>query len=144
MPPRFDARSEPGQVLPDAADLHAARKREFLVRVRFAAVAGELQTPEGRVQVQPGDAIVSDDKGRTWRVSRHHFDAKYERVDAEQFRSRRVEVRTRRMAEAFEVLLADHRSLLRGAPGDWLVDYGDGSLGVVSDTAFAASYDLID
>jgi hypothetical protein len=139
---RYAARSDPGFILDAAAP--RARKREFIVQVRFATEAGELQTPEGRVLVQAGDAIVRDDKGRQWRVSRHHFDAKYERLDGERFRSRRIEVQARQQDEAFEVLLADHHSLLRGAPGDWLVDYGDGSLGVVADSAFASSYDLLD
>ncbi|HEY1091449.1 MAG TPA: PGDYG domain-containing protein, partial [Burkholderiaceae bacterium] len=85
-----------------------------------------------------------DDKGRQWRVSRHHFEAKYELLDGERFRSRRIEVKAQQLGEPFEVLLADQRSLLRGTAGDWLVDYGDGSLGVVSDTAFASSYDLLD
>jgi hypothetical protein len=44
------------------------------------------------------------------------------------------------MTEAFEVLLADGESLLEGRPGDWLVDYGDGSLGIVSQAAFATTY----
>jgi hypothetical protein len=140
----FAARHQPGPVLDAAEALLRARKREFIVHVRFAGEAGELQTPEGRVQVQPGDAIVRDDRGRQWRVSRHHFDAKYESIDGERFRSRRVEVKALHMSEPFEVLLADRQSLLRGLSGDWLVDYGDGSLGVVSDTAFSSSYDLID
>ena len=140
----FEAASAPGFLLDAADDPHRARKREFEVRVRFADAAGELQTPEGRVQVQAGDAVITDDKGRQWRVSRHHFDAKYRLLDGERFCSRRIEVQARKMDEPFEVLLADRRSRLSGAPGDWLVDYGDGSLGVVSDTAFASSYDLID
>jgi hypothetical protein len=42
------------------------------------------------------------------------------------------------------VLLADGVSRLNGRPGDWLVDYGDGSLGVVSPAIFAVTYDLVD
>ena len=140
---RYAARSTPGFILETEATAHA-RKREFVVQLRFAAQAGELQTPEGCVLVQPGDAIVRDDKGRQWRVSRHHVEAKYEQIDGERWRSRRIEVQARRMDEPFEVLLADRHSLLSGGPGDWLVDYGDGSLGVVADSAFASSYDLLD
>jgi len=139
---RYTASNAPGPIL--GLDDPHARKREFIVQVRFADEAGELQTPEGRVQVQPGDAIVRDDKGRQWRVSLHHFDAKYERLEGERYRSRRIEVQARKMNEPFEVLLADQHSLLHGTPGDWLVDYGDGSLGVVSETAFSTSYELLD
>jgi hypothetical protein len=40
------------------------------------------------------------------------------------------------------VLLADGISRLHGKPGDWLVDYGDGSLGIVSPDIFATTYQL--
>ena len=48
------------------------------------------------------------------------------------------------MTVSFEVLLADGISRLRGRPGDWLVDYGDGSLGVVSQAIFAQTYEILD
>jgi len=48
------------------------------------------------------------------------------------------------MPGAFEVLLADGVSRLTGQPGDWLVDYGDGSLGIVSQAIFAATYEIVD
>jgi hypothetical protein len=47
------------------------------------------------------------------------------------------------MPAAFEVLLADGMSRLRGQPGDWLVDYGDGSLGIVSRAIFATTYEIV-
>jgi hypothetical protein len=47
------------------------------------------------------------------------------------------------MPGAFEVALADGVSRLRGQPGDWLVDYGDGSLGIVSPAIFAATYEIV-
>jgi hypothetical protein len=47
------------------------------------------------------------------------------------------------MTGTFEVLLADGVSRLRGRPGDWLVDYGDGSLGIVSKAIFAATYEIV-
>lgn len=42
------------------------------------------------------------------------------------------------------MLLADGTSRLHGAPGDWLIDYGDGTLGVVSAEIFAATYRIED
>jgi len=47
------------------------------------------------------------------------------------------------MTEPFEVLLADGISKLRGHSGDWLVDYGDGSLGIVSKAIFPTTYEII-
>jgi hypothetical protein len=51
-----------------------------------------------------------------------------------------VQISALPMSEAFEVLLADGVSLLTGQAGDWLVDYGDGSLGIVSGAIFATTY----
>jgi hypothetical protein len=48
------------------------------------------------------------------------------------------------MTEPFDVLLADGISRLNGRAGEWLVDYGDGSLGIVAPTIFAATYEIID
>jgi hypothetical protein len=48
------------------------------------------------------------------------------------------------MTEPFEVLLADGISRLNGRAGEWLVDYGDGSLGIISESIFAATYDISD
>ena len=47
------------------------------------------------------------------------------------------------MQEPFEVILADEVSKLSGHPGDWLVDYGDGSLGIVADDIFATTYEIL-
>ena len=41
-------------------------------------------------------------------------------------------------------LLADGVSRLSGRPGEWLGDYGDGSLGIVSQPIFATTYEIID
>ena len=34
-------------------------------------------------------------------------------------------------------------SKLTGGAGDWLVDYGDGSLGIVSQAIFATTYEIV-
>jgi hypothetical protein len=41
------------------------------------------------------------------------------------------------------VQLADGVSILRGQPGDWLVDYGDGSLGIVAHDIFSTTYEIL-
>ena len=47
------------------------------------------------------------------------------------------------MAEPFAVVLSDGEATLSGNAGDWLVDYGDGSLGVVGAQIFAETYDIV-
>ncbi len=47
------------------------------------------------------------------------------------------------MQEPFDVLLADGVSRLSGQPTDWLVDYGDGSLGIVAEPIFTTTYEIV-
>jgi PGDYG protein len=51
-----------------------------------------------------------------------------------------MRVATVQMREPFEVVLVDGISVLAGAPGDWLPDYGDGSLGVIAPDIFTSTY----
>ncbi len=41
-------------------------------------------------------------------------------------------------------MLADGVSHLNGHAGDWLVDYGDGSFGIVTQAIFATTYEILD
>ena len=47
------------------------------------------------------------------------------------------------MDEHFRVILSDGVSELTGRAGDWLVDYGDGSLGIVSPLVFGNTYEIV-
>lgn len=127
-----------------------ARKLAREVQVRFADSDCTVQTAEGVVQARRGDAIMTGVAGEEWRVSRSHFARRYQPVPPTQagetgtYLSLRNEILALRMTESFEVVLADGVSCLQGKAGDWLVDYGDGSLGIVSDAIFAATYELLD
>jgi len=126
-----------------------ARKFEREVQVRFTPEACTVQTPEGVVHAQAGDAIVTGVAGERWRVSRTHFAEKYRPVpptlagEAGAYLSLRTHILALQMPGPFEVLLADGRSKLTGKADDWLVDYGDGSLGIVSPAIFATTYEIL-
>ena len=127
-----------------------ARKLEREIEVRFTPIACTVQTPEGVVHARPGDAIITGTAGEHWRVSRVRFADKYRPVpptvagEAGRYVSLPNRIIAVPMAEAFEVLLADGVSRLSGRAGEWLVDYGDGSLGIVSQPIFATTYEIID
>src|SRR6201992_3639264 len=55
-----------------------ARKLAREVDVIFTPTECTVQTDEGLVHARPGDAIVTGAQGERWRVSRSHFEAKYE------------------------------------------------------------------
>lgn len=127
-----------------------ARKRQHTVNVQFTPVACIVQTLEGTVSARPGDAIITGLAGEHWRVSRARFAEKYRPVpplaagESGAYVSLPNRVIAVRMESPFEVLLADGQSRLAGKPGDWLIDYGDGSLGIVAKTLFATTYEIID
>jgi hypothetical protein len=126
-----------------------ARKLEREIQVRFATQAGSVQTNEGLVKVKPGDAILTGINGENWRVSQERFPDKYRPAASTTagadgaYVSLPNRVFAVRMDAAFDVLLSDGESRLSGGTGDWLVDYGDGSLGIVSSRVFDSTYEVV-
>ena len=150
--PRFVSsgkRGYSGPISDHPRSVHA-RKLEHEIDVRFTPVECTVQTSEGVVHAAPGDAIITGTAGEHWRVSRAHFADKYRPVpptvagEAGRYASLPNRIMAVPMTEAFEVLLADGVSRLTGLPGEWLVDYGDGSLGIVSQDIFATTYEVVD
>jgi hypothetical protein len=133
----------------DPRSVHA-RKLQREIDVRFTPIPCPVQTHEGVVHAQPGDAIITGTAGEHWRVSRARFSEKYRPVaptvdgQAGRYISLPNRIVALPMRASFEVLLADGVSRLSGHEGDWLVDYGDGSLGIVSQAIFATTYEIID
>jgi PGDYG protein len=126
-----------------------ARKLVKEIDVIFADGPCVVRTNEGTVHVRAGDAIITGIAGEHWRVSLSHFAERYQPVpptvagEPGRYASRPKRILAVPMASPFEVLLADGVSRLSGRPGDWLVDYGDGSLGVISPSIFATTYELV-
>lgn len=149
--PVFRSSAEPGFSAAVAADPRrvCARKIEQLVEVRFATAACVVETAEGRVHANPGDAIVTGVAGELWRVSRGRFAQKYRPLPPTVtgcpgcYVSLPNRVLALRVDRPFMVTLADEVSELQGRAGDWLVDYGDGSLGVVATEIFAKTYAIL-
>ena len=127
-----------------------ARKREQAVLVRFAEQAAAVETLEGVVHAKLGDAIVTGLFGENWPVSRDTFAGKYDAVPPLEvgapgrYMSLPIEVLAVEMQAPFDVVLSDGHSRLTGRPGDWLVDYGDGNLGIVNAVIFGATYEILE
>ncbi len=152
-PPRlFRSSGKPGFAAEISSDSRRrwARKFERQIQVRFAERECLVQTAEGAVHARPGDAILTGIAGEHWRVSRAHFADKYRPVpptragESGTYLSLPNRILALRMQEPFEVLLADQVSRLQGHAGDWLLDYGDGSLGVVKPAIFAVTYEVVE
>lgn len=127
-----------------------ARKRVHTVQVRFADHACEVQALEGIVPAKRGDAIVRGMFGELWPVARDAFAGKYQPVPPLEmgapgpYLSLPIEVIATPMHTPFEVVLPDGASRLHGVAGDWLVDYRDGSLGIVNADIFKATYEILE
>ena len=120
-------------------------KRPSRVMVRFATLPETIQTREGPVRAHAGDAVVRAPTGEQWPVARTAFEQRYRPAGAPGvYDSVPHPSLAVRMAEPFAVVLADGVSRLSGQPGDWLLDYGDGHLGIVGADIFAATYHLLD
>jgi hypothetical protein len=123
------------------------RKRPRAVSVDFAAEDQIIATREGDVPATRGDAIITGTRGERWPVARARFDAKYEPVppalhgEPGSYRPRPLTVLALRMGVPFRVAIDGGRAHLEGAPGDWALDYGDGSLGVVASAVFDDTYE---
>lgn len=149
--PLFRSSARPGysQLMSAHPKRTAARKIVREVDVRFTPTACTVKTHEGLVHALPGDAIVTGAPGEQWRVSRAHFAEKYRPVpplkagDDGRYTSLPNRIIAVQIPEPFDVLLADGVSQLSGQPGDWLVDYGDGSLGIVAEPIFAKTYETV-
>jgi len=121
------------------------RKRPSRVVVRFAAQPEIVATREGPVMAGAGDAVLTSETGEQWPLLRSVFERRY-RPGTQQYCYESVpcESIALRMDEAFDVVFDDGVSRLSGRPGDWLLDYGDGHLGIVGADIFAATYERLD
>ncbi len=122
------------------------RRRPVPVQVDFAVTEQVVHTLEGPVPAHAGDAIVTGTRGERWPVSRARFDAKYDPVpplprgQSGRYSPRPLRVWAVRMEAPF-VVPTTKGGMLQGRAGDWLLDYGDGSRGVVADAIFQDTYE---
>ena len=117
------------------------RKLPSRVRVRFVQEPEAILTREGSVLAHPGDAVLTAATGEHWPVARAAFERYYAPTsEAGVFASTPRESLALQVDEAFQIVLADGISRLLGQPDDWLLDHGDGNLGIVGADIFAASY----
>lgn len=133
----------------DAASDPAAlrvQKRAACVRVAFAKADGVCNTLEGPVRYRAGDAIVTGVRQEQWPIRRELFLKSYTPLPPTSlgedgaYHKAPVTVWALRLTAPAEVPVGWQDDPLHGRPGDWLLDYGDGSRGVVRDEIFRDTY----
>jgi hypothetical protein len=126
-----------------------ARRRPTLVTVRFAEQAGHVETLEGPVRHQAGDALVTGESGELWPVGRTRFLETHEPVEGTLagcdgiYRRRSGMVMAKRLSCTEDVVLSGARGTLHGDAGDWLVEYAPGDAAIVAADIFERTYELV-
>jgi hypothetical protein len=135
--------------LPDlTADPQALRvcKKPDPVRTQFATADGTCETLEGPVRFQAGDAILTGSHGEHWPVGRDTFRAAYDPVppthagEDGDYRKAPSVTLALRLDRPRDVPVGWQNDPLHGRVGDWLLQYADGSYGVIRDPIFRDSY----
>lgn len=116
------------------------------VQVQFAVDSGELTSREGPNRYAAGDAIITGATGDRWSVSRARFEARYQALAPTSmgqngaYINQPIPVLARQMPTPFRMARSAGGDLLRGNPGDWLLQYAPGDYGVVEQGRFAQVY----
>ena len=121
-------------------------KRAIPIHARFAAEDGECATLEGTVGFRKTDAILTGVNGEHWPVRNDLFLASYEPLAPTQAGEDGTYVKRPAISLALRLerpLLVPvnwQHDLLHGQPGNWLLQYADGSYGVLQDDIFCQTY----
>ena len=108
-----------------------------------------IDTLEGLVPAETGDAVITGVWGERWPVPSTRFAELYEPVSTTRmsedgrYRRRAGVVRTTRLEQPLSLFLTDEQGVLTGNVGDWLVQHTDGRFGIVADDIFERTYELI-
>jgi hypothetical protein len=134
---------------PPVATAVLVRKKQQPVAVRFALFPGRMATREGEVRYEAGAALMHAGAGDRWPVERTKFDAAYEPVGGTRagqdghYVKRPMGVLAWRLTEPASIAVGHAGDRLHGEPGDWLLQYGPGDFGIVGDTIFAQTYEVL-
>lgn len=132
-----------------APDFVEVEKLPIPVLVEFAPNDIAIQTLEGSVQCKQGDAILTGVNGERWPVPGLRFLASYVSIPPTQqglngtYLKRPARIWAKKMDQSFMVKVGFAKDLIKGLAGDWLLQYADGSEGVVAAEIFEKTYRVI-
>jgi hypothetical protein len=124
-------------------------KRPLVTAVEFADNPGVLNTLEGAVPYQTGDALMTGVSGERWPISRARFDSTYNAVpptlhgESGAYIKKSIPVTAVQISEIMLVALSGTSASISGKMGDWLISAPDGSQWVVDDVIFKKTYQQI-
>ena len=119
------------------------------VAVTFATSAGVLQTLEGTVAYQEGDALLRGVKNEQWPIERNNFDATYTPTQGTRsgqpgtYIKRFIPVWVLQLDTPMDITVGWQQNPIHGQPGDWLVQYAQDDYGIVAAAIFFETYQLM-
>ena len=116
-------------------------KKPIPLGFEFAEEDQTVKTLEGPVGARSGDAIMIGTKGEQWVIPADKFAQTYDVLEPGKAAKKHIPVFAKKMEEPFEVKVSWSSDLLRGKPGDFLVQYGPGDYGVVGAEIFGETYE---
>jgi hypothetical protein len=137
-------------------DLSASKEAVHVMKkiipfpVAFARERGILDTREGKVSYEEGDALLTGTLGESWPVARERFMETYVPCggtapgeDGIYISRETAPCIAMKIDTPFVVDLAGGRGTLRGEPGDWLTQYAPGEYGVVGREIFEKTFEVV-
>lgn len=122
-----------------------AFKKAIPLSFRRATADEVINTLEGPVTAQAGDAVLTGTKGEQWPIPAAKFAATYDFDEAAGTCSKKpIVVEVQRMDAAFEVRVGWADEPLKGKAGDYKVTYGPGDFGCVDAEIFAQTYEVVE
>ena len=115
-------------------------KKPIPLDFRYAEQTEVVQTKEGPVNANPGDAIMTGTKGENWPIPAEKFKQTYDVLSPGKAAKKNIPVFAKEMQEPFRVKVSWSADLLQGEAGDFLVQYGPGDYGVVGAEIFRETY----
>lgn len=118
-------------------------KKPIVLSFKYAMEDQVIETKEGIVHCKCGDAILTGTERERWPLPLQRFEKTYDIIGDGQCAKKKIEVLARQMEEPFTVNVSWSKDALTGKKDDWLVQYGPGDLGVVSQQIFKDTYEII-
>ncbi len=122
-------------------------KKPIPVQVEFASAAGTLQTLEGPVQYEAGDALMTGAANEHWPIRHKRFEETYAPLpttkmgEAGLYLKKHILVDARLVQKAETIPLGGERGVLNAQTGDWILTAPDGQQWVVSGDIFRLTYE---
>ncbi|HEV2674775.1 MAG TPA: SAM-dependent methyltransferase [Aliidongia sp.] len=116
-------------------------KKPIPLSFRFAQSDELIQTLEGPVWANPGDAVLTGTKAENWPIGRQNFERTYEFDPAAGtcYKKPMVAVAVRKDVP-FSTTVSWANNPISGNSGDYLVEYGPNDFGIVQSDIFIETY----